>query len=178
MSRKVNIVMRYHELIEETVRAYHGSSHPSQAFVLGHTGENSHTFGHYQSQRWGAFFTDNPEFAQIYGQVGAYDLNIQHTLNLKQDRGETIYQFMQTLDAFDGQGEREVYLDARNVLHGDWPYWHLFENELGKRFVAYLKEQGYDSVSFEEYNEDGDGEEHRSQTIVVLDPSLIQPVRT
>jgi hypothetical protein len=167
--------MRYRELIEATVRAYHGSSNPAQAFVLGHTGENSHTFGHYQSQRWGVFFTDHPEFAKIYGQVGAYDLNLQHTLDFKADRGEVIYQFIKTLDAF-SQDERPIWMDAKNVLHGDWSYWHLFENELGKRFVAYFKEQGYDSATFEEYNEDDHGEEHRSQTIVVLDPSLIKPV--
>jgi hypothetical protein len=52
----------------------------------------------------------------------------------------------------------------------------LFEDEIGERFTAYLKKLGYDSASFVEYLADDDGVEHRSHSIIVLDPSLIRRV--
>lgn len=170
--------MKMREIINilESVRAYHGSSQTKPTFILGHTGHNSYTFGSYNSQRWGAFFSDNPDFARMYGNVGEYDLNISHTANFD-NNNNIIWEFIQSLDAFD-PNERPIWLEARCSFFGANPprYWQFFEDEVGERFVAFLREHGYDSAVFEEYNEDDDGETHKSHTIVVLDPGLISPL--
>ena len=70
--------MHLDELLE-AIRAYHGSGAPNVEFTMPHTGTNSHTFGSYQSERWGAFFSDNPNFSKMYGNVAEYILNINHT---------------------------------------------------------------------------------------------------
>jgi ADP-Ribosyltransferase in polyvalent proteins len=163
-------------LVEETVTAYHGSQVSQPEFKMGHTGNNSHTFGAYTSTRWGVFFTNNPDFARMYGEVGQYTLNLSNTLNLGTDNGNTLYYFIQTLDAHDPQ-ERPIWLEAMAVWRGrDARYWQAFEEEVGERFVAYLKEQGYDSATFYETNEDDHGNEVESQTIVVFDPSKISRI--
>jgi hypothetical protein len=165
--------MRQWIQIVESVIAYHGSQSANPTFVMGHTGENSHTFSpSYQTQRWGIFFSDNPKFAALYGEPKAYRLNLSDTLNLDKDRGDTITAFVETLDPHDPV-ERPIWMDARNVQQGTWRMWQIFEGELGQRFVAFLRAEGYDSVTFYEANDDDAGDEHESQTIVVLDPHLI-----
>lgn len=161
-------------LLVESVRAYHGSGNSDPAFIMGHTGTNSHTFGSYQSQRWGVFFTDNPDFARMYGNVSAYDLDIHHTLDLDNDNN-IIWNFVESLDPHDPV-ERSIWMDARASMRDD-KHWHFFEDEVGERFVAYLHTLGYDSAKFVEYNDDDGRKEHKSHTIVVLDPSLIRKVR-
>jgi hypothetical protein len=160
------------ELMEQ-ITAFHGSQMDNPEFRIGHTGENSHTFGHYDSTRHGVFFSNNPEFAAMYGSVKQYDLNINSTY-VADRRRELIYDFVDTLDAFSEQ-ERSIFLNARNIASGSWPLWHLFEDELGARFVAFMVGQGYDSMSFEEANENDDGDEIESTTIVVFDPGLVGP---
>jgi hypothetical protein len=162
--------MKWDEIFE-AVRAYHGSGHANPVFIMGHTGNNSHTFGSYQSQRWGVFFTDNPDFARMYGNVAAYDLDLHKTLDCENDNN-AIWNFVQSFDPHDPE-QRNTWLDARAIMHSNH-YWQLFEDEVGERFVAYLRELGFDSAMFVEYNvDDNDGDERRSHTIVVLDPSLI-----
>lgn len=153
--------------ISESVRAYHGTRSPDVKFQMGHTGQNAHTFGDYTSTRYGAFFTDNPDFARMYGDVGEYVLDIKNTANLDGREGHALYtEFVDTIDAFD---ERDLWLAATNTHHT----WQMFEGDLGRRFVAFLMKLGYDSATFEEYNEDDNGTEQKSQTIVVLVPRLI-----
>ena len=167
-------MVKWSEIIVETVRAYHGSSSgvSDPTFIMGHTGSNSHTFGHYQSQRWGAFFSDNPDFSRMYGAPVAYDLNVHHTCQLENDN--TIWNFVQSFDPHDPE-QRNLWQDAVAIMRSN-RYWQLFEDEVGERFTAYLKELGYDSASFVEYSEDDHGTEHRSHSVVVLDPSLIKRV--
>jgi hypothetical protein len=162
------ISIRHFLNIVESVRAYHGTRSLDLMFKMGHTGENAHTFGDYTSTRYGAFFTDNPDFAGMYGEVGEYVLDIKRTANLEGREGHSLHtQFIETIDAFK---QRDLWLAATHTKHT----WQMFEGDLGKRFVAFLKKLGYDSATFEEYNEDDGGTEHKSQTIVVLVPRLIR----
>ena len=132
---------------------------------MGHTGDNSHTFGSYQSKRWGVFFTDNPDFAAIYGTVEKFTLNIRRTVEISDD---LTHDFLDSLDAFDPI-DRPIW---QAVKHHQTD-WSLFEDDLGERFVKFLRDQGYDSATFDESNEH-EGQEFESHTIVVIDPSLIQ----
>lgn len=156
--------------LSEAVLAYHGSTMDNPTFDSHHTGHNSHTFGAYESTRHGIFFTDDPEFAALYGKVGRYRLNIHHTLDLENDNN-AIWDFVQSIDPFGP--DRNLWIEARGIMY-DSKYWPLFEDEVGERFVAFLRERGYDSASFHEYNEDDNGQEHESHTIVVFDPQLVQ----
>lgn len=157
--------------LTEAVKAYHGSSEKNPNFRIGHTGYNTHTFGGYTSKRYGVFFSTNPKFAAIYGEVGEYRLNLRRTLNLEKDRGKTIHEFIESLDPFDPT-ERPIWMTAKYIRN----VWQMFEDDVGKRFVEFLKELGYDSASFIEYNEDDNGKEIKSNTIVVLDPSKIKKI--
>lgn len=157
--------------LHEEVKAFHGSQQSGgPVFQLGHSGDNSHTIGSYQSKRWGVFFTNNPDFARLYGTVNQYTLNVNNTIDFEIDHGDTFREFLETLDPFGD--ERQLWLAAKHLRHD----WQMFENEVGERFVAFLKERGYDSAAFVEYNEDENGEEHRSETIVVFDPAKIKKI--
>jgi hypothetical protein len=159
--------MRLIEFLErlDEIKGYHGSrSEEYPVFYLGHTGYNSHTFGEYQSTRYGAFFTDNPEVAKQYGDVRAYEFDPQNVLNLDKVGDTIVWHFVQKMKDID----YGVYQDARNAMYADHPYWHFFEDEIGQYFVKYLREQGYDAATFRE--EIGD---EMSNTIVVLDMSKI-----
>jgi len=166
--------MRIHEILTEaTVTVYHGSQMDNPNFVLGHTGENSTTFGSYNSTRWGVFFTDNIDFARMYGKVNSYNITINNTLDLdKEQATDVIYEFSETLDPHN-QEERPIWLDVGNVLRGYWQKWQLFEEDLGEVFVSYLQSNGFDSAKFTEYNKDDNDIEHKSNTIVVFNPSNI-----
>jgi len=156
--------MKINEII-----AYHGSSNDHAAFDVKHTGNNSTSFSDYNSTRYGVFFTTNPDFAAIYGDVMEYELNISNTLNLDTNKAmDILNEFVEMM--FDK--DRDIALDSRSVLHGDWSIWQLFEDELGKTFVSYLKNLGYDSATFIEEHE-ADDEDIQSQTIVVFNPSKI-----
>lgn len=150
------------------LKAYHGSSNDHQSFDTKHTGNNSHTFGYYQSERHGVFFTLNPEFAALYGDVIEYELNITNTYNMD-EATEILSQFYEYLDDKDS----ELFTDVRDMLYSNAKSWSFFEDEVGEEFVKYLKSLGFDSATFVEYNEDDSGDEIKSQTIVVFNPSKI-----
>lgn len=154
------------------IDAYHGSSETEPVFGASHTGNNSHTFGAYQSTRHGIFFSGNKKFAALYGKVGRYRLNVKHTVDLENDHN-AIYNFVHSLDAFDPD-ERQLFLDARAMMY-DNHYWQLFEDEVGERFVAYLTAHGFDSAAFRESNSEG-GTEFESRTTVVFDPKKIKRI--
>jgi hypothetical protein len=163
--------MRYHHLIESKVMAYHGSKQDSVIFDPTHLGDNSHTFGNYNAKRTGIFFSDNPEYSAMYGEVQKYHLNIQNTAtNLL----EYAFRVASELDAHDSN-ERPLWLSFMNISRGS-SSWELFEDDVGDLFVPWLVDNGYDSAQFEEYTEDDDGTEHRSITTVVFDPSKIKRI--
>lgn len=161
-------------LFEDTVVAYHGSKQQDVVFEPTHLGDNSHTFGNYQSKRTGVFFSDNPEFSAMYGTVQQYRLNLTNTAT---DLLELAYRASMTLDAFHPD-QRPLWIDVVGITRSSGREWQLFDDEVGDFFVPWLIEQGYDSAQFVEYNEDDHGQEHRSVTTVVFDPSRIQRVST
>lgn len=154
-------------LISE-LRGYHGSrSDGYPIFYLGHTGYNSHTFGDYESTRYGAFFTNNPEVAKQYGDVRTYEFDPQHVLDMDRavaGEGNVIWDFVSIIRDVDW----DVFQDARNMMLANAQAWMWFEDEVGKYFIYYLRERGYDAATFEE--EIGD---EISQTVVVLDMTKI-----
>jgi hypothetical protein len=152
--------------IIEVVQAYHGSAIEPSRFRAAHGGSNSHTFGPYQSTRWGTFFTDNPEFARLYGTSREYRLNLRNTVDL--DHEDIRHQFAKTLDAFD-PAQRDLWIAATYSRH----IWSMFEDRVGYAFTRFLRRLGYDSARFTEYNEDDDGNELMSHTIVVFNPTRI-----
>jgi hypothetical protein len=104
----------------------------------------------------------------MYGTVQKYRLNVSKTLDLDNDNN-FVWNLYQSVDAFE---ERDLWLGLKRIVNGS-PSCHLFEEELGAFFTKHLLDLGYDSATFEEYGEDDDGTEHRSRTIVVLDPAKI-----
>jgi hypothetical protein len=158
---------------------YHGSRQ-NHGFADSHKGENSHTFGEYDSVRYGSFFSDSEEFASLYGEVKAYKISPKKTWGVEGDEtylnGNVLVQFVHyhldpNNDAPDQ--DRDLGLDARHVMWGDSQFWHLFEDELGEAFTKWLRRAGYDSVVFEEYHEDDDGNEIGGTTLVALDRNII-----
>lgn len=153
---------------------YHGSQEDAPNFIIGHQGNNSNFLGNYSSKRYGVFLSNNPKFAQQYGKVGKYEIDTPHILPPQGVRG-LVDGFVDSLDPF-GE-DRGIWLEARNVQTGTWPFWRMFEDELGERFYAYAKDD-YDAIEFEEDHDD-DSEENgsvESLTTVVLNPSVIKRV--
>lgn len=152
--------------LDEGIKLYHGSKSNHGRFTIPHIGNNSHTFGAYNSERHGVFFSDNPNIAKIYGDVDVYDLSVAPKEIAILDNSNIIYYFVQYLR----DTQNEYYQDARNLQHT----WQYFEDEVGREFVQYLRKQGYKAARFEEYIEDDDGDEHKSNTYVLLDLNRVR----
>jgi len=158
-------------LIELT--AYHGRNNPDGKFSDTHDGDNSHTLGAYKSTRYGTFFSDNPEFSALYGEVRKYeidDYNIVAAVVLNDLASHAANE----LDYHDPD-QRELALAIGYIAgstNGD--EWKLFDDDIGEYFVPWLIEQGYDGAQFVEYHEGPHGE-LRSLTTVVFDNRLIRP---
>lgn len=155
------------------VRGYHGTSEP-RIFQKSHTGTNSTVFGTYHTTRTGTFFSDNPEFAKIYGDhVREFELDLDKIVAGSHDLQEMAFQF--AMNAEELGIDHDIAMDARSVAFGDWSVWQLFEDELGEKFVAWLQSQGYDGAAFEEYHDEDHGE-IGGTTYVAFDPIDILPV--
>jgi len=156
----------------QEIKAYHGSSNNHAPFDVKHKGNNSMVFfGAFTSTRHGTFFTNNPKFAALYGDVQEYDLEITNTLDLDKNTNP-VFNFIDELDPH-GK-DRNLWWDAKNIFERG-QMWELFEEEVGKRLIRYLTKKGYDSASFTETNNDDDENEIESKTIVVFNPSKIVP---
>ena len=169
------------DLCEGTSGVWYHGARQDHGFADSHKGENSHEFGEYDSVRYGSFFSDSKEFAGLYGDVKAYRISPKKTWGIKGDEiylnGNVLAQFVdyhlnRHNDAPDQ--DRELGLNARSVMWGDWQFWNLFEDELGEAFTKWLRKAGYDSVIFEEYHEDDDGNEVGGTTLVALDRNIIR----
>jgi len=155
------------------VVAYHGRRGNMRGFDTKHVGQNSTTFSEYKSTRYGSFFTDNPKFADIYGEVDKYDLRIQKTAKIDDALLTKFYDFAENL--YDNtEIDRGLFMDIREIIQGNWNIWQLFEDDVGEIFVKWLKMNGYDSATYKEFLEDENGKELSSNTIVVFNPSKIE----
>lgn len=165
---RVKKIMPESDVVSE-LKAYHGSGNAHQRFNTTHSGNNSHTFGSYNSERYGVFFTNNPKFAELYGDVYQYDLQVSNPLNLdSQDGLEVVYRFQTNKEL-----DRQIRMAASEIASYGRNIWMLFEDEIGEAFVKFLKEEGYDSAQFTESHTEDD-EEIESLTTVVLNPSKIE----
>jgi hypothetical protein len=152
----------YSSKLDEAVTKFHGGD--NHRFIIGHGGKNSHTFGSYESKRYGVFFTDNKEFAEIYGEPKKFVLNIKKTLDLDDGGSQNLlYRFYEIVSRID----RNMRFTVSHILNYG-PKWELFEEDIGKLFYKFLRKNGYDSAKFVE-SHDIDGEEVLSETTVVFD---------
>jgi len=163
--------MRLDELI-----AYNGRKNPDNPILSQHTGDNSTTFGAYKSTRYGAFFTNNPEFAKLYGEVREYDIDDSDIVNYEL-LNDLASAYASSLDYHDPD-IREIALSIGYIAgNTQADEWGLFEDEIGEHFVPWLKNHGYTGAQFFEYHEGYDGKELKSLTTVVFDLSIIRRIR-
>ncbi|MFA5491143.1 MAG: hypothetical protein WC284_18335 [Candidimonas sp.] len=145
---------------------YRGSR--NSRITLPSIGRNYHTFGDHEVERWGVFFTDNPSFAAMYGDVKKFIINPSSTF-LLDGSAKSQRMIWNFIDQIEDAG---IKFDAKNVHHD----WQLFDEDVGEEFYKFLKSQGYDSVKFVEYNNDDDGVEQESNTYVMYDLNKIRPI--
>ena len=128
---------------------YHGTDRGlNPIFEPTHEAENTTTLGDVGTIRHGIFFSGSRDFAAQYGKdVLVYEDNFHNpavvTEDLKMD-------FIEALPWAD----RGIAVRARYARKD----WLFFEGELGQRFVAWLKNQGYDGAIFEDSLPVGDGD--------------------
>jgi hypothetical protein len=144
---------------------YHGTKNEFTAFRPRSKSINTMLFGsQVEVERTGIFLTDNPEFAKLYGpRVLPLYASMQRPIELTE---RIIRDFADSIDPWK---ERELCMRARYAK----PNWHMFDDELGERFVAYLRSEGYDGVTFIEDLETDTGWVE-SRTFVVFDPAQIK----
>lgn len=152
--------MKWQDL-SEGIKVYHGSRNDHGRFKIGHTGNNSHTFGDYDSTRYGVFFSNNPKISAIYGDVDTYDLSVSKKELIDLDKSEIIPEFIDYL----GEKDSAEWQNAKHIRE----VWQFFEGETGKEFHQFLVSKGYKAAVFEEYINDENGKEHKSKTYVLLD---------
>jgi hypothetical protein len=122
---------------------------------------NSTILGPISVTRNGIFLTDNPELAKDYGSnVMNLKADVKNTANLTRNLR------LDFVDSLDPWTERDLWLLAKNTLHD----WQLFDNEVGARFVQWLKNQGYDSAILTEENDSGVS----GKVLVVFDANNIK----
>lgn len=147
------------------LKLYHGSDSEFDRPKLGHKGINSFgILGQYSTNRFGIFFSDSKEFANQYGNhVNEFYVKLENPLELTR---EIQLDFLETIDAFD---DRENWLNVKYIKH----QWQLFDNPIGKIFVSWLIDNGYDSAVFNETVEASTGEELSGNTYVVFDNAQV-----
>jgi hypothetical protein len=130
---------------------------------------NSTTFGDVDTVRHGIFLSDNQNFAKQYGKnILEVSPNVKRTAKITPALRD---EFVDSLDAFK---ERDLWLLASHMTDD----WGMFENEIGERFVRFLKGKGYDSAVFEEFIEDEFEKEFGGKTLVLFDKGQArQPVQ-
>lgn len=165
-------VVEGNPLTEWDIQAYHGTDRafdPSE-FQAPSTSKNAWVFGSYEVTRHGIFFTGSKRFAKQFGKnVMACQLRLKNVADMDMDE-DLLFDFA---DTFDPHGpERDLWLQAYPG-QGYLKKWQYFDNELGKRFVAWLKGQGYDGARFREDTSD-DGDEIEATTYVVFDSNKIR----
>ena len=145
---------------------YHGTNAEFDEFSPTSQSVNQTTFGPIDVERNGIFFSNNPAYSAQYGRriVPVY-LSIQNPATMTRN---LVLDFADTIDAFGN--DRSLYLTAMNSSG-----WRMFDGEVGKRFVLFLKEQGYDGAVFTEDLVIGD-ESIESTTYVAFDSNQAKSV--
>ena len=144
---------------------YHGTNNEfnPQNWRSVNDSTNTTTFALVKTTRYGIFLTNNQNFAKEFGsKIIKVKANLQNTAILNKELKSN---FVNSIDPY---SERELWLLAKYSQHS----WGLFENAVGEKFVQWLKNEGYDSATFDEtipINES----EVEGTTIVVFNPKLL-----
>ncbi len=147
---------------------YHGTKHTFTSFRPTGTGTVSHAFGSYTTERHGMFFAESAEFAATFSEQGGdahggrvipVYLRVENPLDLTTGISE------EDEEALRREG---VSIRWLNNLH---EYWEAFDGDNGARFVAALKNIGFDGVMLTEENTSS-GE--RENVWVVFSPTQIK----
>lgn len=158
--------MRLNSLLTEGIKVYHGSRNGHGRFVIGHTGDNSHTFGSYQSTRYGVFFSSSKQYSALYGEVEPYELSLRPKEIVDLDKGDAEYGAFTMFNRAWRNGEfPDLSTDPRFVSDT----WQFFEDDLGEVFHKWLMDQGFKAAKFTEYMEDDNGRELKGTTYVLFD---------
>lgn len=166
--KEILLEVRY-KALHKPVTTFHGSKQGKISdFQIPGKGTNNYggLLGNEDVERHGAFFSDNPAFSKNYGDVHKYHLHIKNPYKFHE---YTHLDFANSIDAFGP--DRDKWIAAKYKKHN----WQLFDGELGKHFVGWLKSQGHDSAQFHEYDEKDDAQ---SNTTVVFDKNHIKPAHT
>lgn len=143
---------------------WHGTDKGFDVFQARSKSVNTTTFGPVETERTGIFVSDNVDFARQYGsRVLALYARIENPAKINRN---LVLDFAETIDPWT---ERDLWLLATHTP----PSWQLFEGELGLRFVAFLREQGYDGATFIEELETDDGSVE-GRTYVAFSPTQIK----
>lgn len=133
-------------------------------------------FGEMETERHGAFFTDSKNYAIEHvgkgGRIIEVRLDVDKTLVI-----DKFYEFENVKNAFKNQYDAHTQSDLwDDIQWGIKEVWELFEGDRGRRFVEFIKKQGYDSVKFSEGLVDKNKDAVDGMTTVVFDPSKIKTI--
>lgn len=143
---------------------YHGTNAEFSVFKPNSKSINSTTFGYIDTERTGIFLSDNSEFSNQYGErVMPLFASIKNPAEISRD---LILDFADSIDPFGP--DRNLYVLAKNSNR-----WALFDNDIGRRFVQFLNEKGYDGAVFAEDISTGDADVE-GNTYVAFNPTQIK----
>ncbi len=136
--------MRYREIISESVSGvfYHGTNQTFDRFEK-RQGTVASIFGSEKVDRYGFFFTKNPEFAKLFGKNL---LKVHLTIRKPFDMRHGISVQMENELSEHG-------ISFKWLLQGD--DWEKFDGEDGEHFVSTLISLGYDGAIINEPDDDG-----------------------
>jgi len=149
----------------EPLVVYHGTDKVFDVFRAHSRSINTTTFGPVETERTGIFLSTNPAFSAEYGRrlMRVY-ASIEDPAEITRD---LVLAFADSLDPFGA--ERELWLQAKYSRSA----WTLFDGELGRRFVAFLRSHEHDGATFDENVVVEDGE-IAGRTYVAFDPTQIK----
>ena len=145
---------------------FHGTDANFSAtqFQMGMKGTNDlGLLGQVETERAGIFLSDNKDFASEFGKNV---MPVRAIMESVADVDETKQGFIDSLP-LDNDLRRRAY-------YSNQP-WGMFEGGLGKAYVEYLKQEGYDSAFFNEETTKADGGYIEGGTFVVFDPKQVLP---
>lgn len=139
----------------------------------------------YESTRAAVFLTDNPEFAQQYGdRIIQGDVPAGKAIRLVGQTLDTQWHEFETwlFDQWRANGDnslREMGVAVKYAPRTPEP-WQLFEGKQGEQFVRFLREQGYDYARFTERipTQADQTKSVRGMTTAVLNPERLRPQPT
>lgn len=128
----------------KTLKLYHGTDKEFNRLSLGNLGTNSYgLLGNHSVVRNGIFFTPSKKLASQFGKtVRGFYVSVKNCVELTRD---FILDFAETFDPHNKE-EREYWFTAKEARQ----VWTLFDEEIGKKFVDFIKSRGYDCATFEE----------------------------